>query len=136
MPYHIFFQQYYYCKVRYIIIETKEFARIGYNGLLFPHSYSGDGLGVSIVLYPINIRLKIKPNSVRIRFLSCQIVVLPSTGFELTLVIHCSTIHLALHPLPIKGVSIIVVLPYLVRQVQRQTQDMCISVWGRRYIQT
>ena len=31
----------------------------------------------------IYIRLKIKPNSVRIRFLSCQIFVLPSTGFEL-----------------------------------------------------
>jgi hypothetical protein len=23
--------------------ETKEFARIGYNGFLFPHSYSGEG---------------------------------------------------------------------------------------------
>ena len=34
-----------YCKVRYIIIETKEFARIGYNRFLFQHSYSGDGLG-------------------------------------------------------------------------------------------
>jgi hypothetical protein len=45
MPYHIFFQQYYYCKVRYIIIETKEFAHIGYNRFLFQHSYSGDGLG-------------------------------------------------------------------------------------------
>ena len=81
MPYHIFFQQHYYCKVRYIIIETKEFARIGYNRFLFQHSYSGDGLGtmhlgrhlsthaekknllypiraasfVSIVLYPIHI---------------------------------------------------------------------------------
>jgi hypothetical protein len=32
-------------QVRYIIIETKEFARIGYNGFLFPHLYSGDGLG-------------------------------------------------------------------------------------------
>ena len=32
----------------------------------------------------LNIRLKIKPNSVRIRFLSCQIIVLPSTGFQLT----------------------------------------------------
>ena len=31
----------------------------------------------------IYIRLKIKPNSVRIRFLSCQIFVLPSTGFEI-----------------------------------------------------
>ena len=29
-------------QVRYIIIETKEFSRIGYNGFLFPHSYSGD----------------------------------------------------------------------------------------------
>ena len=28
------------------------------------------------------MHLKIKPNSVRIRFLSCQIFVLPSTGFE------------------------------------------------------
>jgi hypothetical protein len=34
------------------------------------------------------IRLKIKPNSVRIIFQSCQIVVLPSTGFELTPLIH------------------------------------------------
>ena len=48
----------------------------------------------------IYIRLKIKPNSVRIRFLSCQIFVLPSTGFELTPLIHCSTIRLALHPAP------------------------------------
>ena len=32
----------------------------------------------------IYIRLKIKPNSVRIRFYSCQIFVLPSTGFEPT----------------------------------------------------
>jgi len=39
------------------------------------------------------IRLKIKPNNVRIRFLSCQIFVLPSTGFELTPLIHCSTIQ-------------------------------------------
>jgi hypothetical protein len=31
----------------YIIIETKEFARIGYNGFLFPYSYSGDGLGAT-----------------------------------------------------------------------------------------
>ena len=37
-----------------------------------------------------------KPNSVRIRFLSCQIFVLPSTGFELTPLIHCSTNRLSL----------------------------------------
>jgi hypothetical protein len=48
----------------------------------------------------IYIRLKIKPNSVRIRFLSCQIFVLPSTGFELTPLIHCSTNRLALCPAP------------------------------------
>jgi hypothetical protein len=34
-------------QVRYIIIETKEAARIGYNGYLFPHSYSGNGLGAT-----------------------------------------------------------------------------------------
>jgi hypothetical protein len=44
------------------------------------------------------IRLKIKPNSVRIRSLSCQICVLPSTGFELTPLMHCSTNRLALCP--------------------------------------
>jgi hypothetical protein len=32
-------------QVRYIIIETKEVAGIGYNGFLFPHEYSGDILG-------------------------------------------------------------------------------------------
>jgi hypothetical protein len=36
-------------QVRYIIIETKEVARIGYNGFLFPHSYSGDGLGNNVI---------------------------------------------------------------------------------------
>ena len=39
----------------------------------------------------IYIRLKIKPISVRIRLLSCQMFVLPSTGFEFTPLIHCST---------------------------------------------
>jgi hypothetical protein len=39
----------------------------------------------------ICIRLKIKPNSVRIRFMRSQIFVLPSTGFELTPLIHCIT---------------------------------------------
>jgi hypothetical protein len=31
--------------IRYSTIETKEFARIGYNGFLFPHEYSGEGRG-------------------------------------------------------------------------------------------
>ena len=44
MPYHFFFNKTIIVQVRYIIIETKEFGRIGYNGFLFPHSYSGDGL--------------------------------------------------------------------------------------------
>ena len=36
-------------------IETKEVARIGYNGFLFPHSYSGDGLGAyGIYFYTFN----------------------------------------------------------------------------------
>jgi hypothetical protein len=42
-----FFNNIIIVQVRYIIIETKEFARIGYNGFLFPHSYSGDGLGAT-----------------------------------------------------------------------------------------
>jgi hypothetical protein len=29
-------------QVRYITVETKEVTRIGYNGFLFPHEYSGD----------------------------------------------------------------------------------------------
>ena len=32
-------------QVRYIIVETGEFARVGCSEFLFPHSYSGDGLG-------------------------------------------------------------------------------------------
>jgi hypothetical protein len=55
---------------------------------------------ISVPVYTYITRLKIEPNSVRIRFLSCQIFVLPSTGFELTPLIHCSTNHLALCPGP------------------------------------
>jgi hypothetical protein len=48
MPYHIYFcNNTIIVQVRYIIIETKEFARIGYNGFLFPHSYSGDGISAT-----------------------------------------------------------------------------------------
>ena len=36
-----------YIRYMYIIIETKEFARIRFNGFLFSHSYSGDGLGAT-----------------------------------------------------------------------------------------
>ena len=46
------------------------------------------------------IRLKIKPNSVRIISLSWQFSVLPLTGFELTPLIHCSPNRLALCPAP------------------------------------
>jgi hypothetical protein len=37
-------------QVRYITIETNEVARIGYNGFLFPRSYSGEGLGSDLQL--------------------------------------------------------------------------------------
>jgi hypothetical protein len=41
--------------IRYNTIETKEAARIGYNGFLFPHEYSGEDRGatsfVSIIMY-------------------------------------------------------------------------------------
>jgi hypothetical protein len=47
MPYHLFFKNTIIVQVRYIIIETKEVVRIGYNGFLFPHSYSGDGFGAT-----------------------------------------------------------------------------------------
>jgi hypothetical protein len=55
---------------------------------------------LTFVCIYIYIRLKIKPNSVRIRFFSCQIFVLPSTGFELTPLIHCSTNRFTLRPVP------------------------------------
>jgi hypothetical protein len=45
-PYH-FFNNTIIVQVRYIIIETKEVARLGYNGFLFLHSYSDDGLGAT-----------------------------------------------------------------------------------------
>ena len=45
---------------------------------IFKHS---ENICIYIYIY-IYIRLKIKPDSVRIRFQSCQIFVLPSTGFE------------------------------------------------------
>jgi hypothetical protein len=36
----------YYCtSIGYSTVETKEAARIGYNGFLFPHEYSGEGRG-------------------------------------------------------------------------------------------
>jgi hypothetical protein len=47
-----------------------------------------------------NIRPKIKPNSIRIRSMSWQYFCLPSTGFELTPLIHCNTNRLILCPAP------------------------------------
>ena len=49
-----------YTSIRYSTIETKEAARIGYNGFLFPHSYSGDG----------------RTSFVSIMYLTCTIIVL------------------------------------------------------------
>ena len=48
-------------QVRYIIIETKEVARNGYNGYLFPHSYSGDGLGATHLGLPLSTHAEKKP---------------------------------------------------------------------------
>ena len=58
-----------------------------------------ESIYIYIYIY-IYIRLKIKPNSFRIRSLSWQFFVLPSTRFELTLLIHYSTNYLALCPAP------------------------------------
>ena len=105
-----------------------DYTHVFNRGKQFLHKSFREHLKCKIYIY-IYIRLKIKPNSVRIRFQSCQIFVRPSTGFEPTPLIHCSTIRLTLrpasqttrpHPLPKKGASIIVVLPFLVRQIQRQ----------------
>ena len=41
---NIFFV-FYLISIRYSTIETKEFARIGYNGFPFLHEYSGEGQG-------------------------------------------------------------------------------------------
>ena len=46
IPY-IFFNNTIIVQIRYIIIETKEFACIEYNGFVFPHEYSGEGRGAS-----------------------------------------------------------------------------------------
>ena len=68
--------------VKYSTIETKEAARIGYNGFLFPHSYSGDGLGATHLgqyscgkrnpLYPIRATSYVSI----IMYLTCTIIVL------------------------------------------------------------
>ena len=66
--------------IRYSIIETKEAARIGYNGFLFPHEYSGKGRGVSpeyecgkrIPSYPIREHSFVSI----IMYLTCTIIVL------------------------------------------------------------
>ena len=41
-------------QVIYINIETKEVVRIGYNGFLFRHEYSGDGLGATHLRFHLN----------------------------------------------------------------------------------
>ena len=58
-------------------------------------------ISLYIYIYIYILRLKIKPNSVIIRSLSWQCFVLPSTGFELTPLIHGTTNRLALCPAPL-----------------------------------
>ena len=82
----------------------------------------------------IYIRLKIKPNSVRIRFQSRQICVLPSTGFEPTLLIYCSTIRLALRPAP--QTTRLHPLPYICIQIHnnkvkhKQNMNVLCQIYG------
>ena len=54
--------------IRYTTIDTKEADRIGYNGFLFPHSYSCEGQGA----------YQIRANSFVsiIMYLTCTIIVL------------------------------------------------------------
>jgi len=52
MSYHLVFSTTLIVQVRYIVIEIKKgVARIGYNGFLFPHLYSGNGLGATLLLF-------------------------------------------------------------------------------------
>ena len=67
---------------------------------IYINKISAVQLGLLQRNFIMHIRLKIKPNSVRIRSLSCQLFFLPSTEFELTPLIHCSTNRLALYPVP------------------------------------
>ena len=48
-------------QVRYFTIETKEVARIGYNGFLLPHSYSGDGRGITQAVLHLSTHAGKKP---------------------------------------------------------------------------
>ena len=82
-----------------LCILSGNFDPLNFVGVICKHSSVISLTETCIYIY-IYIRLKIKPNSVRIRFQSCQIFVLPSTGFEPTPLIHCSTIRLALRPAP------------------------------------
>ena len=46
--------------IGYSTIETKEAARIGYNRFRFPHSYSGEGLGVDITGFFFRMSTQVK----------------------------------------------------------------------------
>ena len=46
--------------ITYSAIETKEVARIGYNGFLFPHEYSGEGRGAYITGFFFRMTTKVK----------------------------------------------------------------------------
>ena len=65
--------------IGYSTIEAKEAARIGYNGFLFPHEFSGEGRGASEYscgkrnpLYPIRANYFV----LIIMYLTCTIIVL------------------------------------------------------------
>jgi hypothetical protein len=95
-------------------------------------SVSRYSLRDKVTLRFIYTRLKIKPNSVRNKFLSCQIFVLPSTGFELTPLIHC---RLDLQ-LPVQSVHITtkVAISNPVHGAVYTIQQYVIKVWSTWYI--
>ena len=85
-------------KILILVIIQQQSQNIDFNSPCFSMFARPPTYGACIIYIYVLGRLKIKPDSVRIRFLSCQIFFLPSTGFEPTPLIHCSTIRLALIP--------------------------------------
>ena len=74
--------------VNHFICVTKQMCHVTYSWTYWGKSFAQKVKSVFVIYIHIYIRLKIKPNSVIIRFLSCQMFVLPSAGFELTPLIH------------------------------------------------
>ena len=57
-------------------LETNEFYRIRYNGILFPHSYSGDGLGATHLGLHLSTHVEKETRYIKIRAASFVSIVL------------------------------------------------------------